>query len=263
MADIKVCSMCKNRKMELKRGIVCGLTDEKPQWTEKCESFVLDESELRTEMINEGVEFEDPKYFPERRRRRKTWSIVISLIVLVFCASTWIMRVQKAGRIMDRMSYRQGQSMELMQGLVKYVDLGLPSGAKWATCNIGANNPEDSGIFHTAGDLELPDGWRLPTAQEVEELMTECTWSWGLLHDVYGCEVTGPNGISIFLPVTGFKQGDILADIDSHGFYLVDGEDDDDDDQIITALMFCSDYMRVIQCEGEAALAVRPVLDKE
>ena len=27
----------------------------------------------------------------------------------------------------------------------EYVDLGLPSGTKWATCNIGANVPEGSG----------------------------------------------------------------------------------------------------------------------
>ena len=27
----------------------------------------------------------------------------------------------------------------------EYVDLGLPSGTKWATCNIGAKAPESSG----------------------------------------------------------------------------------------------------------------------
>ena len=26
-----------------------------------------------------------------------------------------------------------------------YVDLGLPSGLKWATCNVGATNPEECG----------------------------------------------------------------------------------------------------------------------
>ena len=26
-----------------------------------------------------------------------------------------------------------------------YVDLGLPSGIKWATCNVGADSPEDYG----------------------------------------------------------------------------------------------------------------------
>ncbi|MBQ5424945.1 MAG: InlB B-repeat-containing protein, partial [Bacteroidales bacterium] len=29
----------------------------------------------------------------------------------------------------------------------EYVDLGLPSGTKWATCNVGATNPEDYGYY--------------------------------------------------------------------------------------------------------------------
>ena len=27
-----------------------------------------------------------------------------------------------------------------------YVDLGLPSGTMWATCNVGATKPEDEGL---------------------------------------------------------------------------------------------------------------------
>lgn len=35
---------------------------------------------------------------------------------------------------------------------VEYVDLGLPSGLLWAACNLGANSPEESGLyFHWAG----------------------------------------------------------------------------------------------------------------
>lgn len=33
-----------------------------------------------------------------------------------------------------------------------YVDLGLPSGTKWATCNIGAINPEDCGNYYAWGE---------------------------------------------------------------------------------------------------------------
>lgn len=33
----------------------------------------------------------------------------------------------------------------------EYVDLGLPSGLKWATCNVGANNPEDYGDYFAWG----------------------------------------------------------------------------------------------------------------
>ena len=40
-----------------------------------------------------------------------------------------------------------------------YVDLGLPSGTLWATCNIGADKPEDSGDYFQWGNTEpyVPD----------------------------------------------------------------------------------------------------------
>ena len=38
-----------------------------------------------------------------------------------------------------------------------YVDLGLPSGTMWATCNIGADKPEDQGLLFQFGRV---DGYR-------------------------------------------------------------------------------------------------------
>ncbi len=35
-----------------------------------------------------------------------------------------------------------------------YVDLGLPSGLKWATCNVGANTPEEYGYYFAWGEVE-------------------------------------------------------------------------------------------------------------
>ena len=34
----------------------------------------------------------------------------------------------------------------------EYVDLGLPSGLKWATCNVGANSPEEYGLYFAWGE---------------------------------------------------------------------------------------------------------------
>lgn len=34
----------------------------------------------------------------------------------------------------------------------KYVDLGLPSGLKWATCNVGATSPEQTGLYFAWGE---------------------------------------------------------------------------------------------------------------
>ena len=34
----------------------------------------------------------------------------------------------------------------------KYVDLGLPSGLKWATCNVGASSSEQAGLYFAWGE---------------------------------------------------------------------------------------------------------------
>ena len=39
-------------------------------------------------------------------------------------------------------------------GTHEYVDLGLPSGLKWATCNVGANAPEEYGYYFAWGEVE-------------------------------------------------------------------------------------------------------------
>ena len=40
-----------------------------------------------------------------------------------------------------------------------WVDLGLPSGTKWATCNVGANEPEDYGDYFAWGETEKKDDY--------------------------------------------------------------------------------------------------------
>ena len=35
-----------------------------------------------------------------------------------------------------------------------YVDLGLPSGTLWATCNVGASKPSDTGLYFQWGDTK-------------------------------------------------------------------------------------------------------------
>ena len=137
----------------------------------------------------------------------------------------------------------------------EWVDLGLPSGVKWATCNVGATNPWEYGGYYAWGETEEKDcydwstykwckgsddtmtkyctsssygtvdnktilepqddvahvrwggRWRMPTAEEQQELYDECTWERTELNGVYGYTITGPNGNSIFLPVAGYCDG--------------------------------------------------------
>ena len=42
----------------------------------------------------------------------------------------------------------------------EYVDLGLPSGLKWATCNVGASAPEEYGDYYAWGETAPKDDYR-------------------------------------------------------------------------------------------------------
>lgn len=44
-----------------------------------------------------------------------------------------------------------------------YVDLGLPSGLKWATCNVGANAPEEYGDYFAWGETSTKESYNWET----------------------------------------------------------------------------------------------------
>lgn len=44
-----------------------------------------------------------------------------------------------------------------------YVDLGLPSGTLWATCNVGAENPEAYGDYFAWGETQSKDAYNWST----------------------------------------------------------------------------------------------------
>lgn len=127
-----------------------------------------------------------------------------------------------------------------------WVDLGLPSGTLWATCNVGANSPEEYGDFFAWGEtkpkdtylyynytyhenttvlpnnsdvasVRLGNGWRIPTKNEFEELQRKCTWTMTIMKGKKGYKVTGSNGCYIFIPAAGYYT---WRDV---GFQLSDG----------------------------------------
>ncbi|MBQ7690583.1 MAG: PKD domain-containing protein [Muribaculaceae bacterium] len=144
------------------------------------------------------------------------------------------------------------------------VDLGLPSGTRWASCNLGASNQDDysdveftggapfgdryawgettpkgndyynweddyivqnysyadnciqlgdiAGTEYDAASVQWGAPWRLPTADEMQELLDLCTWEYSYVDEEVddtgtqrrfwsGYTVTGPNGRSIRFPL--------------------------------------------------------------
>lgn len=45
----------------------------------------------------------------------------------------------------------------------EYVDLGLPSGVLWATCNVGASNSSDDGEYYAWGETQTKSNYKWST----------------------------------------------------------------------------------------------------
>ncbi len=152
----------------------------------------------------------------------------------------------------------------------EYVDLGLPSGTLWATCNVGASSPEEYGDYFAWGETEPKDyyewstykwcngsettmtkyctkssygyngfvdnkteldseddaayvnwgpSWRMPTTEQQQELINNCSSVWTTQNGVNGRLFTGPNGNSLFLPAAGYCWNESLYGVGSHGDY--------------------------------------------
>lgn len=76
-----------------------------------------------------------------------------------------------------------------------------------------------SGTEHDLIRKYWGDPWRLPTMEEVQELCSECTWTWTNVNDQPGYMVIGPSGKSIFLPAVGWRTGETLKNVGTHGYY--------------------------------------------
>jgi len=140
----------------------------------------------------------------------------------------------------------------------EYVDLGLPSGLKWAKCNLGASKPSEYGDYYAWGETnpkanyswdtykfgtaknltkyngtdgkitlapeddaataKLGAPWRMPTRHEINELLENCIWTWTTQDGKNGFNVKGPNGKIIFLPAAGHRKGSELSNVGSWGY---------------------------------------------
>ena len=118
------------------------------------------------------------------------------------------------------------------------IDLGLPSGTKWACCNVGATTPEGFGNYYAWGETKVKEkydwasyihcdgtaetchdigsdiagteydvahiqwggSWVMPSQEQFKELIDKCSYTFVTRNGVDGGLFTGPNGGTIFLP---------------------------------------------------------------
>ncbi len=172
----------------------------------------------------------------------------------------------------------------------EYVDLGLPSGLKWATCNVGASSPSGYGNYYAWGETSTKSEytksnskthgnssygniggnystdaaranwggtWRLPTKAEYEELLNKCTWTWTTQGGHNGYKVKGPNGNTIFLPAAGNRFGTSLNGAGVWGHYWISTPDSDS--TVAYDLHFGSSHRFVAWNRRDEGFSVRPV----
>jgi hypothetical protein len=157
-----------------------------------------------------------------------------------------------------------------------YVDLGLPSGTKWATMNVGATKPEEYGLYFAWGDtqgytasqvgsgegqkvfawadykwskdggttmskynatdgktvLDLEDdaaranwggSWKIPTAEQFQELIDSTEKRWTTVNNVNGYEFaksgdTTFSGDTLFIPAAGDADRGSIYNVGDIGY---------------------------------------------
>jgi hypothetical protein len=120
-----------------------------------------------------------------------------------------------------------------------WVDLGLPSGTKWATYNVGTQEIHGVGTriawgeiatkktfspsAYSLNNVELPsyagdakydlatakwgEGWYTPTKEQWDELVEHCDWDYVMINGINGVIFTSKKTYNyIFLPSTGYTD---------------------------------------------------------
>ena len=128
---------------------------------------------------------------------------------------------------------------------VEAIDLGLPSGTRWANMNVGATRPEEYGSYFAWGEVEEKEeysvrsythyenpfcihdlaesicgtpydvaymkwggNWRMPSFEQILELIDNCTFKWVKLNGINGAKFTSKiNKNWFFLPAAGGYVG--------------------------------------------------------
>lgn len=133
----------------------------------------------------------------------------------------------------------------------EWVDLGLPSGTKWASKNLGATSESDAGDYFSWGETSPKDQytdnsykapklewyddelqpeydaavaywgkkWRMPTYEQFKELLNCCDCKYETKDGVVVFTAVGPNGNYIILPMGGMKKGFNPIDAGDDGRY--------------------------------------------
>ena len=196
----------------------------------------------------------------------------LALLAAVAAGAWWVGRTGGVSDQAERAS--SGPRLSIRDAGHEGVQL-WEGGPYWATTNIGAEKPEDSGLYfwwgdivgyrpssdgefsfnfftnnatiftygkseselkssgwltsggvlspsHDAAHVKWGGNWRMPTKQELDDLVRNCDWKWTTQNGVNGYVVRGKGTYaadSIFLPCTYCGGGTSLIYSSSYGYY--------------------------------------------
>ena len=249
--------------------------------------------------VDDKPEMQEQK--PQKKSRRWLWWLLAALIlvgvgvfVLVNGSDSDADERQNAAQQSELAELNSKKNAAVSTGTYndhEWVDLGLPSGLKWATCNVGASTPGDYGNYYAWGETSTKSNyygncasigkswgdiggdssrdaakanwggsWRMPKKAEFKELKDNCTWTWATQNGNNGYKVTGPNGNSIFLPAAGYRHGGTLYDNGELGEYCSSTPYESDTNSAY-ALGFDEGCRDVYWGYRNCGRSVRPVLE--
>lgn len=205
-----------------------------------------------------------------------------------------------------------GVTVSGREGDQTYVDLGLKSGKKWATCNIGAAKPADKGNYYAWGEFEEKNiyrerdykflvsdsltkycsdstkgfvdnlieldteddiatilwgnSWRMPTAEEMTELIDGCTWVWETNFNNRGIRgllgTSKTNEATIFLPAGGRVEIGTIRNGSALGYYWTSIRDEENSLNAFSLYFYFSNTIEIKSMERYYGQFIRPILAK-
>lgn len=173
-------------------------------------------------------------------------SIILTIIITIIVVSIFCLKTHPT-QITNNLS-DAGKTVNMGNERLSAVDLGLPSGKLWGNMNIGASSQSDYGnrfawgesknkSDYTKRNYQVPNyknlsdtqydiahsslgpGWSMPTENDFQELINNCTWIWTSVNNRMGYKIIGTNGNHIFLPAAGWAHDGSTEYQNLYGYY--------------------------------------------
>lgn len=168
----------------------------------------------------------------------------------------------------------------------EYVDLGLPSGTKWATMNVGASSETDYGNYYqygkgaaqyaaTSGESDYSGTenplatsadtvaqvwggqWHMPTKTQFDELTANTSYEWTTINGVNGGKFTAQNGNYVFFAASGTWNNGSQSYVGNYGYYWSSAPSDS---KLAYRLTFDNGFKGVNELKRKFGYSVRGVV---